>query len=320
MQPPKVENCSLHYASALADPEFTPSGACVPTGFPVPSQKCKTFVRGTMQLGTSGIGFVIAQALLANDLPGVAFSTSASTGIGTTPLSGFGGLQFASVPHLPFTTAQLASITNTLKGRFVAGILKIRYSGTEANRNGTVTTIEEPTHADLSAQSRNGIIQFISSYNERPPPDGAWHSVAWSGLTSPTDYSWVTTPSQEAATYPLGAIVQGVAGDAYDWEMFIHTEYSGNIVQAASASHADELGFGKIVSAMKNVTNARPLSESTAPLGFSGFLQSVGTTVKSIANIAETVSDFVSPKLLAKGGFGLLSPIFARSSRGMLGM
>lgn len=42
--------CTQKYAATLIDPTSDASrGACVPSGFPIPSQKCRAFVRGTFQ-------------------------------------------------------------------------------------------------------------------------------------------------------------------------------------------------------------------------------------------------------------------------------
>lgn len=319
-----VHSCSLHYGSAIADPEFTLGGACVPSGFPIASQKVKTFVRGTFNLGTTGQGFALFQPALANDNNNAVVTTS-STSVGTaaTALSSFTNLTSTAFAHLPFTTAQLASATNTLKGRFVAGMLKVRYAGNESSRNGTVVTLEEPSHSDLSGTSGSGLSNFISSLAERPPPDGSWHTVCWSGPKSPTDYNWVTTASQ-TGTAPLVCFVNGTANDKYEFEAYIHTEYAGSIVMNATASHVDEKGFAGVVEAMANASGAQPLNEKAAPGAFRSFLDTVGANINAIATLGETVTSLISPKLLQKGAMGLIgnaiSPLFKPSNnRGLIG-
>jgi hypothetical protein len=293
----KVPECTVHYASAICDPEFTPSGACVPSGFPIPSQKIKSFARGTFVCGTTGQGYIVCNSNLTNNNAACTFTAVTSVGTSATALSAFTNLSTSVIPGMPFSNAQLASVTDQISGRFVAACLKARYSGTEANRNGIVTTFEEPDHVTLSGMSMDQINGSLQSYRERPKPDGSWHQVNWSGPVSPLEITWVKTPTQNGSNC-MGIIVDGIAGDKYEWEFYEHAEFSGKAVNALSSSHVDQESYGKAVEAFKNVSGSEPLNGQNARSSFGSFLLSMGSSIAELARFGiPMLANMISPAL-----------------------
>jgi hypothetical protein len=305
----KISECGLMYASALADPANTPVGACIPFGFPIPSQKIKTFSRGTFALGTTGFGFAVAKPILANDSGNVLVTSSTSVGGSTTLLSAFTNTVANATTKLPFNTAQMADSQNPVAGRTVAMEIRVRYAGTEQGRNGIVSSLEEPDHRDLKGISPATFSSYTSSLNERPPPDGSWHSVKWSGPVSSSELNYVTT-AYFLNLHPIGFSIQGVAGDLYEWEFYIHNEYTGTVVNGMTPSHADSDAYTKVVETYKSITSNSPLNNDSAPTAFSEFVSSAGSTLKGL------VLDYGVPALA-----GLISPAlvpFARMGTRMI--
>jgi hypothetical protein len=305
----KIAACGLHYASALADPVNTPVGACIPYGFPIPSQKIKTFARGTFAIGTQGYGFCVVRPTLANDQNAVLTSTNASVGNAGTTLNAFTATAAAPLVKLPFTTAQITSASEPVEGRLVAMELRVRFAGTEAGRNGIVTTIEEPDHKSLGATSPQFIVTYTPSLNERPPPDGSWHSVKYSGPVAAAEIEYAQAGIFISA-YLMGFVIQGIASDLYEWELYIHNEYTGGKVSGMTPSHIDATAYGKVVETYKSITSNGPLNNDSAPSAFVEFVKSAGSSISSM------VLDYGVPALA-----GMISPAlvpFARSGVRML--
>lgn len=294
-----IQECSLHYASALMDPEFTPSGACVPYGFPTPSQRIKTFARGTFQCGTTGQGFVLASPALANDAPVVTTTGTTSVGTNATVLSSFTNLTNVTMPKLPYTTAQLTAAAPGVSGRLVALGLKCRYAGTEAGRNGGVTSLEEPQHKNIALLTGSTVLTYPQGYKERPKPDGSWHSVMWSGPVNADE-----TKFSNLATYStagcLVLYVEGVASDNYEWEIYGHYEFAGSLPPEQVTGHSAPEEYGKLITTTKEATNAQPLSINNGKSTFTKFLENAGSTIKDIAMTMgpEILNSIISPKLI----------------------
>lgn len=287
--------CLVHYASALLDPVNTPPGACIPYGFPIPSQRVKTFSRGTFQCGTSGKGWITFEPQIANDTIVVSYTQSASVGTNSTALFGFTNILQSTMSNLPYGAIDLV----LKEGRVVAAGLRVRYSGTEANRNGTVYTLEEPNHQDLDAQPFNAIQAQISGLMSRPPPDGSWHEVFMSGPVANNEVTFVAqTPFAANATAYMMAYVQGIAGDTYEWEIYEHVEYSGNGIGTAVTTHIDPNGYAKIVETTKDASTTQPISSNNNGVTMSSVLSTLGSTAKTLLQFAPSFAESLSPVLL----------------------
>lgn len=309
----KTPECTLMYASALADPEFTPVGACVPFGFPIPSQKVKSFTRGTFQLGTTGDGFVCASPVLANNVDCTVTSSVTSVGTQVSIPSAFTNKVTGTLPRLPYSSAQLADVQNTLAGRFVSAALKCRYAGTEAARNGIVTSLEEPNFKDLMAVPMSNQHFYNNALVERPKPDGSWHTVKFSGptlsaLTQFSSSSWPGNSGSAIANLFIG--IKGVAGDLYEYEYYQHTEYEGSITTGVTPSHVDSSGFAKVVEVFKSLTANTPLNDRNAKSTFYETMSSLGTSAgRMVLDYgAQALAGMISPALIpfARGGTQLL--------------
>jgi hypothetical protein len=274
-----ISECALMYASALCDPEGTSEGACVPYGFPTPSMKQKVFSRGTLQLGTTGQGYITFLPTVTNDNSAIVTSTSTSVGTAATALNAFTNQQLVILPKLMFGAADVVT-SKRVAARFVAGGIKIRYSGTEANRNGTMTALEEPNHLDVATLSGTQIRGYVNSFVERPDPLGAFYSIASSGPVTAleTQFQNVAQPY----TCPIAIFIDGLAGDKYEWEVYEHVEYVGQNVPGVSASHADPVAYAQIIDTTKAVTVSEPLSDKNAPSAFRKFLSIAGTTIGNV--------------------------------------
>jgi len=269
----KVEDCTAQYAISLLDPTSEQGrGACIPTGFPMPSQKNRAYVRGTFNTGTTGDGFILFRPIMVNDQIALTFSGSASVGNASTAFSAYTNIASDNFSKLPFTTAQL--VTNKeVAGRVVSACLRVRYAGTEASRAGLITTIEHPDHQNISGLSINDIGQFESAYRERPNPDGQWAQVNWSGPTQPREIEYVNDANASDSTIATSVLAIGVNGTAvnasYEYEAWINVEYIGKITTGKTLNKVDEQGYGNVLQSVKSVAGTKSLTPDASETVFS---------------------------------------------------
>jgi len=266
----KVEDCTSMYLMSLLDPTSEESrGACIPSGFPMPSQKSRCVNRGSFNLGTTGNGFIILRPIIVNDQASLLFTGSASVGDAGTALGAFSNLSTDSFSKLPFSTAQV--VTNAeASGRVVSACLRVRYAGTEASRAGIISSIEHPDHNSLQGLSSNEINQFESSYRERPSGDGQWAQVNWSGPCQPQEVEYLSTANVSnllsSSTGVLAICVNGGAVNAsYEYEAWINVEYIGRITQGRTTNKVDEQGYGNVLECVKTVAGTKALNPDAAP-------------------------------------------------------
>jgi len=293
-----IHSCVIHYASALADPVNTPAGACIPYGFPLPSQRCKEFIRGTLALGTTGQGFLLANPVISNNAAAVLTTTNTSVGTASTVLGSFTGLVTSFIPNLPYSNSQLNSVIAPMEGRMVSCGIRVRYSGTENNRNGTQYGYEDPNHATLGSSTPNNLLVNPQMRAQRPQPDGSWFEVFSSG---PVANSEVTFAAQSAFPNPsyLLIYINGLAGDTYDWEYYIHVEYAGVIATGTIPTHLDTNGYAAVTEAAKNTALTQPLSSNVSKAMFEVLTKTLSSTIPAVLNIdSSTLSTVLSPVLM----------------------
>lgn len=273
----KVAECTAHYLKAVMDPFDTPAGACLPADlFPLPSQKVKAFCRGTCVLGTTGYGYVNAAPSPCNDATAASFTTATSVMASNTAISAVTNIGTVQYAQLPWTTADVVT-NNLVQARLVALGLRVRYAGTEANRNGILNFYEDADHASLQSFTYDSTRQRVNTYSTRPPGDGSWSTVVASGPVAPLELEYQNsaylTPTGNAAT--LICFIKGVAGDVYEFEVFEHIEAIGVNTIGRSPSHADPQGYPIAQQVAKQEAGVKSLAVEDTPSVIHKFIQGV---------------------------------------------
>jgi len=256
-------SCTRKYAASLIDPSGDASrGACVPFGFPMPSQKARAWVRGTFSTGTTGTGFIAFTPTIANDQTAVAYTQTTSVGNANNALSAFTNLDSVSQGKLPYSTAQLAA-SNSVEGRFVSGGLKIRYIGPQDTCGGFSLALEDPDHVSLFNQAGNELLQFEAANMKQITTSGDWHLINWSGPVKQAESEYVTTPIY-STSYPMVIYIDGtfqsnaggqaVSGPAtFEYEAWTNVEYVGRDTTGKTDNEADPQGASTAVAVIKSV-------------------------------------------------------------------
>jgi len=252
-----VPECMQHYISARLDPWNTGAGACLPSSqFTQRSAKYKVTVSGQLQLGTSGVGYIALLPAWGNNSGNVVTTISTSIGTINTAFSAFTNLQTYSFVNLPYPGANFGP---NLQGRFVAGGIRIQYTGTLLNQNGLAYSFCDQDHSSVT---NTGTLATIGNLEEtrRVVVTGNVHTsgtdswliqVTDNGPVVPNEYEFVQATSVQATPYMILA-VQGLAGDAYEFEAVQHIEIMGSNVANMTASHTDEDDYAVVDKVLKD--------------------------------------------------------------------
>jgi len=290
----KVPDCAMHYIDALFDPFAIHAGVCVPAGnFPIPSQKVKVFLRGTLALSTAGYGFICLAPTASSDQVAVQYSSNVSVGTNATLFTNFTNKGNGTFGTLPYSSTDIVT-NNTVQARIVAAGVRARYASTENGRSGVYISYEDQDCLDTNTNhSFSTLLQLANTSTTRPSGDGDWDSsVCFSGPVEPAqvEFTRVNYPvSQGNSGYPMCLAFQGVAGDIIEWEAVQHVEYIGTKVPGKTASHADAVAYGKVLEATKSISTIQPIKPSLAEQGKKSFFDRMMETIPTIIDVGSKI-------------------------------
>jgi len=264
-----VPQCTREYLSARLDPWATGSGACLPNGqYTMRSAKFKVTSAGQLQLGTTGVGFIALRPDWANDGQNVITTIAASVGTSSTVLSSFTNLQYYNFQNLPYPTA---SFGTALQGRFVAGGIRVQYVGTLMNQNGLAYAYTDQDHSScmggtlITLGNLELTKRVVVTGNVHQSGKDSWLVQACdNGPVLPQEYEFLQSSASAGAAYMV-IMIQGVAGDAYEFEAVQHVEIIGSAVGNMTDSHTDEVDLPIIDKELKNSFRSGPPQPKETP-------------------------------------------------------
>jgi len=293
-----LPSCTKLYAASLVDPSgISSKGACLPAGFPMPSQKIRVFSRGFMSTGTTGDGFIEVYWPLANNLASAIVTTSAtSVGTSATAYNAFTNTVASSMTKIPYTTAQLTG--GQVEGRMVSGCVRVRYAGTEDARAGVISLFEDPDHLDVQGLSANTMSLFDSCGKQRVYGDGAWHQINWSGPCKQNEQEYLAAAGFTASAYTHVIAITGTMTGAgalgpasFEYEVWQNLEYLGRDVIGKTNNTLDPQGTTQVVGEVKKIqSQSEPLNPTTG----AGFLRKVFKPVEGGSFVGNALQGIVS--------------------------
>lgn len=296
----RVPHCAMDYFSSLAAPFETPTGVCIPAEiFPLPSQKIKNFLKGRFQAGTTGIGFIIVSPCITNNGTLISATTAASVGGPATQFNAFTGVQNLVLAQFPWDEVSRAA--GNYQARVVSYGIRVKYIGKLMDRNGVVTSFEEPDHRNcFSLTTTPSTLDRLNSNPQstlRRVGGDLWDSeVFYSGPVEPTEVDFTNS------AFPLGQYisviaVQGEPGDSYEFEYVQHSEVIGTLATGKSASHADPATFGKVLEASKAASMDGPLDSHKVPSFFQRFMDGARELGPAIVSGGKMVAAVLSAQI-----------------------
>lgn len=211
---------------------------CIPDLYDEPSQKFFTFRRGSLAVGTGGVGGIYAGYGAGSDQNYLAYTGSSYGGTSLLlPPIATAGVALTANTNFPY-------VGNSVACRLVGMGLRIRYTGTELNRGGTLYPVMRQNANDNIVNNANVVARRSAV---ALPVTIKWHTITWKpSWRTILEYSNSGFPILDASTSAfLGFVIQSANGNTFDYELIQYWEAvdNGNIlVNNPTPSHSDVQG------------------------------------------------------------------------------
>jgi hypothetical protein len=152
-----------------------------------------------------------------------------------------------SNPNSPFRVSDFTS--NGVEGRLVSWGIRVRYTGTDLQKNGTMYALEEPNHRDLDLKTLPELLAY-----ERvkiTPVTRAWTVVNYQPVRAGEfDYSAHGTYLDSSPYLAIGIQCQTANPGEFAWEAFLNFEAVGSLARGKTSSHVDLTQTSNTLSAL----------------------------------------------------------------------
>lgn len=261
----RIPGCAAEFGRLCANPFVTTHGACLPI-YPTPSSyKLTVFIKGTMVVGTAGVGFLLVSPgrLIGNNQSpgnsGVQVSTSAFTGTVTTvgPATGVASLNGNS----PYGTTDIIDGDDGNQFRVVTAAADIAYAGKQLDMGGVLAGWSDPDHQQLSGAGVSDLLakdgcEFVPVTRRRIP-------IVWAPASGEYQYDPVNGQGcQKSMAFVVSGAVPGVA---FTYRVVAHFEVVGPLARGKSPSHPAPTQAMAVIDAVASAPGASgPGSRATS--------------------------------------------------------
>jgi hypothetical protein len=259
--------CCQHYLEELADP-FNVSGACVPSGICMPTEKMRVTAKGTFVAPDGYAGCVSM-----NPFAGVASASLGTANYDSFLMTTDATYAASTIPTVSTVTGVNAEwsdsnygasyfTTGTIMYRLVAAGLQINYIGVQDAMGGTCTMLHAPNDLTVGSADQASLNKFKESMDFTV--SRKVHTLTWSP-SNPTDFDWVD-PGAPVSLYDSRSMVaMCVAPAGYDhtWRFsaVAHYELIGKAISFPTMTLPDPVG----AAAVQHAVSTAPSSYKQLP-------------------------------------------------------
>jgi hypothetical protein len=201
-------------------------------------------VKGTLAVGTNGFGYVACGGQFANDAasPGnyraAYWSTEAFTGVQIYTPSGADVAGTASGNlNSPYPVSGLT--VQGVEYRQVALGVRVRYMGKELDRAGRLVAFEHPEHHGLNDYTMSQILAYPETESVGNDADRPWICQTAQPKRA-AEFSYRDYSSSGQDNPYLAVVIDGNAGDKWEFEVYSLVETVGPNVTNPTESYADD--------------------------------------------------------------------------------
>jgi hypothetical protein len=260
---PRISPCAINYAKVLANPWDSyghVQNVCIPDDNDIPSFKFQVRLRGSMVPG-SQLGYVISNpiAFASRGIPSVMLSNSTLTSPNVPNSGTSSGNLYANSPSI-FDGGSAGTMPLI---RCVAFGLRIRYSGTELNRGGSIIPFRARKLRDDSGTETLTANSFTSvaarGQSTVKPVERKWVGTVYTpNSNADREYLKVTETDFgvefNSNSRKVGVLVTPAAASTFDYDVVgyyeaIEQSYNNGVVYSTpppSASDSDVDGYSFI--------------------------------------------------------------------------
>jgi hypothetical protein len=277
---------------ALADPFNMDQEVCSPFGYPIKTQKVKSFTKFEFECGTTGYGFVLIKYACASDVGTISGTSATSVGGASTILSSFTNTVEHTWTGMPFSSSDYGG---TLSSRVNAGGIKIWSIDNGMVRDGMLHPFCESDNESVELMTFNSIVESNFS-DDIPVPMGTEHvetSSCLPGLTNAKDGELQEgSPGIFPLTnkYFMGILIKAHAGAKFYAYACQHSEHSGTIANSKTPNDPDPLQGNLALAAAKTIAGTKgALTQKDAPSLWEKFKTSIAQHMPLIFDGVKTL-------------------------------
>lgn len=246
----RLSPCARKYIDSLIDPFEGPGDACVPMFPSFPSLKLRVFSRGTVTVGTSGVGFVLAQHTPANDVDNVFITGGGYAGVTIT--SAAAGVT-AARNNSPYLATDFGASQGKAQNRVVSWGIRVRYTGTRLNMGGTIIALHEPDHQSLNNFTEANLLAFERAHRFAVT-DTAWTQVCYQPIAT-DEFNYLGTGA--AGNPYLGLFIKSTSQNTFEYECYLNYEVIGSNVRGKTPNDVDPQGTLVVTGALTQVNDGQ---------------------------------------------------------------
>jgi hypothetical protein len=284
-----ISECSRYYYAALVCPFWWVDAACdskikglklptedkeapcIPMTPNIKTRKFNSFARGSFGTNAAGIAAI---SMAPRRITNTTVNGWASNAVLVQSGIYAGGANFDSlledtsvllspgVTGFPMNTdysnSQLGIVSGRgIKYRVVGAGLRVRFSGKEVDRGGTLHCVVHPDHDSLGGLSFGSIGQYETYF--RVPATRNWTTITHTPVFESDnnflpDYMtnlglYTTYLSTETQFHYMGFMITDNVGGAWEWEAIIHYEAIGATVRGLTPTPVDMPGVSAVLTA-----------------------------------------------------------------------
>lgn len=267
----KLSSCARLYLHALINPFVQidgPALPCIPDFITLPSNKVQVTARGVMTLGTAGVGYVLVDPYAGISNAGSVAGSNTSFPVLYTDAT----YTFPNLNYLPsggtLPTGVSGANTNSpfsvtgpplarSQMRLVGAGLRIKYSGTQLYKGGSMALYRQQDNTSVSSGATNAAL-LASPLAAAAPVTRDWHSITYNPASIQdvsyqtfNPYNGILGNSHYCLLIQVTAPAVNTNQQTYDFEYTAYFEQIGSNLQL-SPSHSDPVGHGAIQTATSN--------------------------------------------------------------------
>lgn len=278
----ELSPCAKEYAYCLLNPCSSPP-VCMPTTVGLISRKQKVWAKGSFSAQSAdGYACIVLQPALGcmNNVNWGLVTSNASVGTLVPATSGAGVNAITS--NSEYTSGTVT--TSQASWRLVSACVRIRYTGFEMWRGGSIFSLIEPDHQTLAGKNISGLRLYASCSESKMTAD--WTELVWTGPigAGELDYTQLVAPGTSVpSTQPcmaMALLTPTTQLATFDYEIYGNYEWIGPSITGKTPSYPDPVGQQLVAGGLQAASAAGMNGDHGSKTFMNKAIMGIGTVAK----------------------------------------
>lgn len=218
-------------------------GVGLPTSPAIPSLKGWVFTKGTFLTQANSQGYIAFNPYTAvtSDLPNV-FYTDGSGAVTSIPGAVAAGVAGAT-SNSPYLSTSFGATEDLTAWRVVSAGLRVRYSGNNLNKGGSLVAFSHPSHNTIVGATDTEMLAYNTS--KRLPVDNSWTSLVWCPASF-ADFTFRQAVPGGSPSMGVSVEAPGATVISFAFEAYVNFEVNGRQIRGQTPTMQDPIGFAAV--------------------------------------------------------------------------